>query len=319
VTKERVTALDGRPAETVDVDRTEMAAASGTRKPRQERQASLLVVAGASSMGRIFRVDQPSMTVGRNETCDICLPEGGISRRHLRLVRDEQNNIFAIDLDSTNGTFVNDARITRHLLRDGESIRLGPDTVLKFSYRDSVEEAFHTAQYEQAIFDSVTRLFNKQYLLSKLRQELAYAIRHEEPASVVLLGVDQLPQITEILGVHAANTVMQQVAVITRTNIREEDLFTHYENEVFAVFLRGLGLPEAQATAERMRILMEGSTVLWDHEPVRITFSAGIATLGRAPLSDPQGMLAVANRGLAAARSAGGNCVAGVEDPDQPA
>jgi pSer/pThr/pTyr-binding forkhead associated (FHA) protein len=71
------------------------------------------------------------VSIGR-EGCDVLLPDPEVSRRHavLRAVGDDP----AIeDLQSTNGTFVNDVRIAgATVLREGDEVRLG-NTVWRVS------------------------------------------------------------------------------------------------------------------------------------------------------------------------------------------
>jgi hypothetical protein len=69
------------------------------------------------------------VTLGR-EGCDVVLTDPEVSRRHAAL-RESESGIAIEDLGSTNGTFVNESRITGMVaLSDGDTIRLG-DTVLR--------------------------------------------------------------------------------------------------------------------------------------------------------------------------------------------
>jgi DNA-binding winged helix-turn-helix (wHTH) protein len=66
--------------------------------------------------------------IGRTPECDVWVDAAGVSRRHARLRLDVETGHAAIDdLGSTNGTFVNEARIeTPVTLRDGDVVHLGP-------------------------------------------------------------------------------------------------------------------------------------------------------------------------------------------------
>ena len=66
----------------------------------------------------------PGTTIGR-EGCDVVLPDPEVSRRHAT-IRELDGSPAIEDLDSTNGTFVNDRRISGvQELKDGDVVRLG--------------------------------------------------------------------------------------------------------------------------------------------------------------------------------------------------
>jgi pSer/pThr/pTyr-binding forkhead associated (FHA) protein len=64
------------------------------------------------------------LTIGRQSDCDIVLPDRTISHHHARItvIRDD---CFLEDLDSTNGTYVNQYAVQQHYLEDGDNIALG--------------------------------------------------------------------------------------------------------------------------------------------------------------------------------------------------
>lgn len=62
--------------------------------------------------------------IGRHSQCEIVLHDPEISRRHLKLSREERGWLLD-DMGSTNGTWVNGQRITRQVVVPGEKIRMG--------------------------------------------------------------------------------------------------------------------------------------------------------------------------------------------------
>lgn len=63
-------------------------------------------------------------TVGRRPDNAIVIPNGKISGQHARLVQCTGSRFMLEDLDSKNGTFVNDTRITRKIIDTNDTIRL---------------------------------------------------------------------------------------------------------------------------------------------------------------------------------------------------
>ena len=78
--------------------------------------------------GSRVALGEDPIAIGRAEDCDIQLSDKNVSRRHAE-VRREGAGFVLVDLDSTNGTRVNDARIKRRDLNDGDLITVGATTL----------------------------------------------------------------------------------------------------------------------------------------------------------------------------------------------
>jgi pSer/pThr/pTyr-binding forkhead associated (FHA) protein len=72
-----------------------------------------------------FRVPRGAIrTVGRARDADFTLDAALVSRLHCRLEAGDET-LEVIDLSSTNGTYVNDTRVTRATLTIGDRLRVG--------------------------------------------------------------------------------------------------------------------------------------------------------------------------------------------------
>lgn len=72
---------------------------------------------------------QRELVVGRHHSCDVRLSDPTVSRRHARLVFRDGSWVIQ-DLESTNGTAVNGVRIGRCVLRPGDRLSLGDQSLL---------------------------------------------------------------------------------------------------------------------------------------------------------------------------------------------
>lgn len=70
-----------------------------------------LFIYGQNETARIFPLDKRSLIVGRSRTSDVRLSGEGVSRHHIRIEQSEEGWVV-IDLNSTNGTFLNEIKIT---------------------------------------------------------------------------------------------------------------------------------------------------------------------------------------------------------------
>jgi pSer/pThr/pTyr-binding forkhead associated (FHA) protein len=91
-----------------------------------------LVMRTGPTMGKAYRLGKNEVTIGREPTNDIVINEAEVSRKHARLVF--QNEMYTLeDLGSTNGTFVNDQRLTSpQELQPGDSILLGENVSITY-------------------------------------------------------------------------------------------------------------------------------------------------------------------------------------------
>jgi hypothetical protein len=93
-------------------------------QPRQPARAHLVVVAPEEQRGRSYEL-LDELTVGRAAGCHIALDDRFVSQLHARMFRRD-DQCFVEDLGSTNGTFVNEAKVTSPaLLTAGDHIRIG--------------------------------------------------------------------------------------------------------------------------------------------------------------------------------------------------
>jgi DNA-binding CsgD family transcriptional regulator len=100
---------------------------------------ALEIVGGAPN--RIIALVPGNNLIGRSGSNHVTIDCDGVSRQHARVSLSGDAVATLVDLDSTNGTFVNGARINRMVLREGDRIQLGPDVALRFAYRTAAELA----------------------------------------------------------------------------------------------------------------------------------------------------------------------------------
>ncbi|MEM6793026.1 MAG: FHA domain-containing protein [Acidobacteriota bacterium] len=76
----------------------------------------------------VYYILEPHMMVGRHRTAgnQIVIEDAAISRQHARIQQNEAGDFVLTDLESSNGTFVNDERITSHTLDLEDTVQFGP-------------------------------------------------------------------------------------------------------------------------------------------------------------------------------------------------
>ena len=107
-----------------------------------EREAPHLIVVQGKQLGQRLALTRERTTVGRSESCDLCLDSPVVSAEHARIVRTKEG--FGIeDLGSTNGVTVNGRRLASDELQPighGDAITLS-DHVLLFVDRGGLADS----------------------------------------------------------------------------------------------------------------------------------------------------------------------------------
>jgi diguanylate cyclase (GGDEF)-like protein len=258
-------------------------------------------------MGTRFAIGYAPVVIGRDPDSDLCINHFSVSRRHARILPGA-DGYRVTDMDSTNGTFVNEAPAPAPL-RDGDYLRVG-GCILRFLAGDNVEAEYHEELYRLAITEALTGLANRRRLLEALDWELARAARFHRPLSLALFDLDHFKAINDRLGHLAGDAALQEFAARARTTVRKEALLARYGGEEFALLLPEADAAGAATAAARVRTLVEAAPFLYRGEPYRVTVSAGVATTPGDPSLTPERLIDAADAKLAEAKRTGRNRIA---------
>ena len=82
--------------------------------------------------GRSFPTGPVPLTIGRADDNDVDLGKDEFASGHHARIESQRDGVWILDLNSTNGTFVNGSRLDgRRLLKEGDVVQVG-DTELRF-------------------------------------------------------------------------------------------------------------------------------------------------------------------------------------------
>ena len=300
----------GRPAED-EADATRITSLSSLESELRARRRQLhayLVVLQGTNVGEMYKVEGTETIVGRAMSATVRLNDDGISRRHCRVLQ-LGGKVVIEDLGSANGTLVNGEAVEHYELKDGDKIRLGATTMLKFAYQDKLDETFQQQMYDAALRDGLTKCYNKKFFLDRFETEFAYAMRHKTMLSLVMFDVDHFKKVNDTYGHLAGDAVLVQLSNITQTMIRTEDVLARYGGEEFSVICRGIPLLNAGVLGERIRAAVEQGKFEFGGRMLPVTVSVGVAALPEAKVSTTSALIAQADEALYEAKRSGRNRV----------
>ena len=291
-------------------------------EPRDESTQELdsyptLIVLSGARTGQVFRLAPGSHIIGRAWDADIFLDDDSVSRKHAELERTRDGHYTIRDLGSTNGTKLNGCRITSRPCRVaiGDRIRLSSTVVVKLRVHDESEEEMHQALYNMAIYDPLTGAFNKRYFAERIDQEVAFARRHRQPLSLLILDIDHFKTINDTYGHHIGDEVLQQLAQHISTTLRAEDIFSRFGGEEFVVLMRDTTADEALVVAERLRVGVEALRILANGQCIQLTISLGLATTAIGHQCSSMDLFSRADKLLYMAKNSGRNRIGFVGAP----
>jgi diguanylate cyclase (GGDEF)-like protein len=262
-------------------------------------------------MGARYTLSDSPVVLGRGNDCDIRINDHSVSRRHAR-IQPAADGYFAVDLQSTNGTFVNDVPASMCRLEDGDYLRVG-NCIYRFLAGGNVEAEYHEEIYRLTIIDALTDIHNKRYLLEFLDRELSRSARYGRPLAFMMFDIDRFKVVNDELGHLGGDSILRELAAVVRAAIRKEELFARYGGEEFVVILPETTLENAVLVAERVRGLVQSHVFKYENKEYPITISFGVTGVTGAAAEAslrPLDLIRLADEKLYQAKSEGRNRVA---------
>lgn len=106
-----------------------------------------LVAIAGKLQGAVLSITDSPAIIGRDSTATLCVPDRSVSRRHSQIERHGDDFVLT-DLDSLNGTFVNDVPVKRRNLEHGDRVRIGASHFLFLRHEDDVPSESSEVQFD---------------------------------------------------------------------------------------------------------------------------------------------------------------------------
>lgn len=267
-----------------------------------------LVVIYGESLGRKFDLTDDIVTIGRDPENYITLDTDCVSRRHARIETVDEHK-FVVDLNSTNGTYLNDLLASREKLKSGDLLKVG-DTIFKFLAGANIEMAYHEEIYTMTVTDGLTQIPNKRYLMEYLEREFSRARRYARNLSCLMLDIDHFKHINDEFGHLTGDFILKELASTIRKRIRKEEMFARYGGEEFCIVLPESDPESVREFASTVRRLIETHLFEFEGSRINVSVSLGVGHLGM-HMKDPIELLKAADDKLYEAKRAGRNRVVG--------
>ena len=295
------------------------AAASDLARSAVEANIILIAHPHDEMLGSRYRLPPLGrLSIGRSSSADISMPEvQSLSRLHARL--NHRGAVIELeDLQSTNGTYVNDQRLREpRELHSGDRFQLGA-AHFKFLHEQDPEHAYFEAIYQMVMTDGLTQAFNKRKLEEEMEREMARAVRHGRPLSLILFDIDRFKEVNDTYGHLCGDSVLQQIARRTSEHLRPEQVFARAGGEEFVILSPEMGVEDSLELAEKLRARFAEAAFRYAELELEITCSFGVASL-REGMKHPHELYEAADRAMYRSKRAGRNQVSAAAPPAGPA
>lgn len=156
--------------------------------------------------------------------------------------------------------------------------------------------------------DPLTFVYNRRHFYTLAEVEIERSLRRQSPCSIVLVDIDHFKSINDSHGHKTGDEALIHFSQICRQHLRKADIFARFGGEEFVMLLPEADLTQAWETAERIRKIVEDTTLDIDGRPLKMTASFGVSTF-----KDSQDtlnhLLQKADKALYAAKEKGRNRV----------
>ena len=171
---------------------------------------------------------------------------------------------------------------------------------LKSNYQESVS---------MAVTDGLTKLYNRHYLDTHLKNLVRQAAEQSRALSLVIMDMDHFKKVNDTYGHASGDEVLKSLAGIIVQTIRSADLAARYGGEEFVVLMPETDAARAYEAAERLRKGVENAEFVIPHpdSPIKKTISIGYATMQSN--DTPESLLKRADVALYEAKDTGRNKV----------
>jgi len=183
----------------------------------------------------------------------------------------------------------------------------------------AVEAVEKTNQLEslqrQAIYDHLTDMYNKKYLLQRIESEIKRAERHNHSVSVIFIDIDNFKNFNDKHGHLLGDKLLKDFSLLVKDGLRKNDIVGRFGGEEFVIVASETDKKGANSLTSKLLNLTKKLKFLGADGPLSgVTFSAGISSYPEDGITLPE-IIQKADEAMYIAKSEGKNQVHIYETP----
>jgi diguanylate cyclase (GGDEF)-like protein len=150
----------------------------------------------------------------------------------------------------------------------------------------------------QAMFDPLTRLWNRRGATDLLKSALKDAVRYNHSIGICLADIDNFKQVNDQFGHQVGDQVLRRAAGSIVASVRPQDIVCRYGGEEFLVIVHDIDEGGCVAIGERICAGMRDRPIQTRGGKVPVTISIGVGMRNRGDSITPDELIATADTAL---------------------
>lgn len=179
------------------------------------------------------------------------------------------------------------------------------DITLQYTAECKLKELNKKLEYESTT-DPLTQIYNRRYFAEYGNLEFERCKNNNLPLSIITMDIDFFKKINDSYGHEAGDRVLVEVANVTKSQLREHDVFARVGGEEFTIILPECSLAKSIEIAQRIKDSIAKKSININEKSISCTVSLGIST-NKNPEESFTDLLRIADEKLYQAKENGRN------------
>jgi diguanylate cyclase (GGDEF)-like protein len=163
---------------------------------------------------------------------------------------------------------------------------------------------------KEAIYDTLTSLFNRRYFEEKLAIDAQKAFHGSSNLSIIMVDIDHFKKVNDTFGHAGGDKVLHEIGSLLKNSVRrQDDTVARYGGEEFVLVLPGAPLEATSTIAERIRQTVANTPIDIGQSKIHLTISLGISNFPIHRAKSKEELVKMADLALYEAKRGGRNRV----------
>lgn len=165
----------------------------------------------------------------------------------------------------------------------------------------------HDKIQQMAALDGLTKVFNRRFGLARLHEEFERAVRAGTTLGLMMFDIDHFKSVNDTYGHRVGDRVLEAIAGMARTVLREGDVLLRYGGEEFLAVLPAAAIDDLERIGERLRRTVEEGAISHESQTIRVTVSIGATSYPSQHVEREAQLIQLADDALYKAKDSGRN------------